>query len=51
MTAFSQFCQENFGSTLHVITEKKIEPRAKANLIIKNLTGARGPRLSGHPWK
>ena len=51
MTAFSQFCQENFGSTLHVITEKKIEPRAKANLIIKDLTGTRGPRLSGHPWK
>lgn len=51
LTAFSQFCQENFGSTFHVITEKKIEPRAKTNLIIKNLTGERGPRLSGHPWK
>lgn len=51
MTALSQFCQGNFGSTLHVITEKKIEPRAKANLIMKDLTGEKGPRTSGHPWK
>jgi carbon-monoxide dehydrogenase catalytic subunit len=51
MTALSQFCQENFGSTLQVITEKKVEPQAKANLIMKDLTGEKGPRISGHPWR
>jgi hypothetical protein len=31
MEALSQFCNEKFGSKLHVITEKKMEPWAKAN--------------------
>jgi len=51
MEALSHLCQEKFGSKLHVLTDKKMEPRIKANLMIKDLTGERGPRLSGHPWK
>jgi carbon-monoxide dehydrogenase catalytic subunit len=51
MEALSSLCQEKFGSKLHILTDKKMEPRIKANLMIKGLTGERGPRLSGHPWK
>ena len=51
MEALSRLCQEKFGSKLHVLTDKKMEPRIKASLMIKDLTGERGPRLSGHPWK
>jgi carbon-monoxide dehydrogenase catalytic subunit len=51
MEALSHLCQEKFGSKLHVVTDKKMEPRIKADLMIKELTGERGPRLSGHPWK
>jgi carbon-monoxide dehydrogenase catalytic subunit len=51
MEALSHLCQEKFGSKLHVLTDKKMEPRIKASLMIKDLTGERGPRLSGHPWK
>jgi carbon-monoxide dehydrogenase catalytic subunit len=49
--ALAQFCQEKFGAKLHVITDKKMEPRAKAALIIKDLEGGQGPRLSGLSWK
>jgi len=51
MEALSVLCKEKFGSKLHVLTDKKMEPRIKADLMIKDLTGERGPRLSGHPWK
>lgn len=51
MTALSQFCQEKFGSTFHVITEKKLEATAKASLIMKDLKGEAPPRLAGQPWK
>jgi len=51
MEALSFLCKEKFGSKLHVLTDKKMEPRIKASLMIKDLTGERGPRLSGHPWK
>ena len=51
MEALSVLCKERFGSKLHVLTDKKMEPRTKANLMIKDLTGEKGPRLSGHPWK
>jgi carbon-monoxide dehydrogenase catalytic subunit len=51
MEALSKFCKEKFGAQLHVITDKKMEPRAKANLIIKDLVGVRGPRLSGLSWQ
>jgi carbon-monoxide dehydrogenase catalytic subunit len=51
MEALSKFCQEQFGAKLHVITDKKMEPRAKANLILKDLGGGQSPRLSGQSWK
>ena len=51
MEALSKFCQEKFGAKLHVITDKKMEPRSKANLIIKDLAGGQSPRLSGQSWK
>jgi carbon-monoxide dehydrogenase catalytic subunit len=51
MEALSQFCQEKFGAKLHVITDKKMEPRTKANLILKGLLREPTPRLSGRPWK
>lgn len=51
MAALSQFCEEKFGSALHVITEKKIEAPAKANMIINALKGEAPRRLSGQPWK
>jgi carbon-monoxide dehydrogenase catalytic subunit len=51
MEALSNFCQEKFGAKLHVITDKKMEPRAKANLILKDLVGGQVPRLSGQSWK
>jgi len=51
MEALSHLCQEKFASKLHVLTDKKMEPRIKADLMIKDLTGERGPRLSGHPWE
>jgi hypothetical protein len=51
MEALSKFCQETFGAQLHVITDKKMEPRAKANLILKDLMGVQRPRLSGQSWK
>jgi len=51
MEALSKFCQENFGAKLHVVTDKKMEPRAKADLILKDLMGVQRPRLSGQAWK
>jgi carbon-monoxide dehydrogenase catalytic subunit len=51
MEALSKFCREKFGAKLHVITDKKMEPRAKANLIIRDLVGDQGPRLSGLSWQ
>lgn len=51
MEALSDLCQEEFGAKLYVLTDKKMEPRIKADLMIKNLTGERGPKISGHPWR
>jgi carbon-monoxide dehydrogenase catalytic subunit len=51
MEALSKFCQEKFGAKLHVATDKKMEPRAKAKWIIRDLEGGQAPRLSGLPWK
>jgi carbon-monoxide dehydrogenase catalytic subunit len=51
MEALAKSWSEKFGSRLHIPLEKKMEPGAKAALMIKNLEGAKGPRLSGHPWK
>jgi carbon-monoxide dehydrogenase catalytic subunit len=49
--ALSELSKEKFGSRLYVLTDKKMEPRIKADLMIKDLTGERGLRLSGYPWK
>jgi carbon-monoxide dehydrogenase catalytic subunit len=51
MEVLSKFCGEKFGAKLHVITDKKMEPRAKAALMIQDLEGGHPPRLSGQPWK
>jgi hypothetical protein len=51
LRALTQFSQDKFGSALHLITEKKLEPRAKASLIMKNLASGKRPHISGHPWK
>ena len=51
MEVLSKFCQEKFGAKLHVITDKKMEPRAKAALMIQDLEGGHPPRLSGQAWK
>lgn len=51
MEALTQFCCEKFGSKLNIITEKKIDARAKANLVLKALRGGAGFGMSGKPWK
>jgi hydroxylamine reductase (hybrid-cluster protein) len=47
----SRFCEEKFGAKLHITTEKKMEARAKANLILEAITGKEGYGFSGKPWK
>lgn len=51
MGALTNFCKEKFGSKLNIITEKKIDARAKANLVLKSLRGEEGFGMSGKPWK
>jgi carbon-monoxide dehydrogenase catalytic subunit len=51
MEALTKFCEEKFGSKLNVITEKKIDARTKANMILKALRGEEGFNMSGKPWK
>ncbi len=51
MEALTKFCTEKFGSRLMITTEKKIEARAKADLIIKAIKGEEGYGMSGKPWK
>ncbi len=51
MEALSKFCQEKFGAQLHVLTDKKMEARAKAALMVQDLEGGQSPRLSGQAWK
>jgi carbon-monoxide dehydrogenase catalytic subunit len=51
MEAFTKFCSEKFGSKLNIVTEKKIDARTKANLVLKALTGEKGFGFSGKPWK
>ncbi len=49
--ALTEFCEEKFGSKLNVITEKKIDARTKANMVLKALRGEEGFDMSGKPWK
>jgi carbon-monoxide dehydrogenase catalytic subunit len=51
MMALSDLCQEKFGSRLYVMTDKKMEPRAKADQMMKDLQIKKSPRLSGYSWK
>lgn len=51
MEALTKFCFEKFGSKLNVVTEKKIDARTKASLVLKALKGEEGFGLSGKPWK
>ena len=51
MEALTKFCYENFGSKLNIITEKKIDARTKANLVLKALKSEEGFGMSGKPWK
>jgi carbon-monoxide dehydrogenase catalytic subunit len=51
MASLSRICGERFGSGLYISTEKKMEPQAKAKMIIKDLKGGEGPRLAGYDWK
>ncbi|MGZ3493376.1 MAG: hypothetical protein ACXWM6_01590 [Thermodesulfobacteriota bacterium] len=51
MEALTKFCFEKFGSKLNVITEKKIDARTKANMVLKSLRGEEGFDMSGKPWK
>ncbi|MGQ9645649.1 MAG: hypothetical protein ACUVWO_03795 [Thermodesulfobacteriota bacterium] len=51
MVALSDLCQEKFGAKLYVLTDKKMEPRIKADLIIKALKREEGGSISGKPWR
>lgn len=51
MEALSDLCQEEFGAKLYVLTDKKMEPRIKADLMIKALKSEEGGSISGKPWR
>ncbi|NWG04065.1 MAG: hypothetical protein HXY44_14525 [Syntrophaceae bacterium] len=51
MEALTTFCFEKFGSKLNITTDKKIDARTKASLVLKALKGEEGFGLSGKPWK
>lgn len=51
MEALTKFCKEKFGSKLNVITEKKIDARTKADMVLKALRGEKGFDMSGKTWK
>jgi hydroxylamine reductase (hybrid-cluster protein) len=51
MEALTGFCEQKFGAKLIITTEKKIDARAKADLIIKAIKGEKGYGISGKPWR
>jgi carbon-monoxide dehydrogenase catalytic subunit len=51
MEGLSKFSEDNFGAKLHIMTEKKIEARAKAKLILEAIMGKEKYGFSGKPWK
>jgi len=51
MEAITKFCAEKFGSKLMITTEKKIDARAKADLILQAIKGGKKFSISGKPWK
>jgi carbon-monoxide dehydrogenase catalytic subunit len=51
MEGLTKFCYEKFGSKLNIMTEKKLDARSKANIILKALRGEEGLKMSGKSWK
>ena len=50
MEALSKLCGEKFGAKLIVHTDKKMEPLAKARMILKVFNRVEDPSLKDHPW-
>jgi carbon-monoxide dehydrogenase catalytic subunit len=50
MEALTQGCMEKFGAALHVSTEKRLSPEAKAKMILRELSGEVSPLLHDHQW-
>jgi anaerobic carbon-monoxide dehydrogenase catalytic subunit len=50
MDALSKLCAEKFGARLIVHTDKKMEPLAKAKLILNVFNRVGDPTVKDHPW-
>ena len=50
MEALSKLCSEKFGARLIVHTDKKMEPLAKAGMILKVFNRVGEPGVKDHPW-
>ena len=50
MEALSKLCAEKFGARLIVHTDKKMEPLAKAKLILNVFNRVGDPTVKDHPW-
>jgi carbon-monoxide dehydrogenase catalytic subunit len=50
MAALSTLCSEKFGAKLIVHTDKKMEPLAKAQMILKVFNREEDPSVKDHPW-
>ena len=50
MQALAQLCTEKFGARLIVHTDKKMEPLAKARMILNVFNGVQDPGLTDHSW-
>jgi len=50
MEALAKLCGEKFGAKLIVHTDKKMEPLAKARMILKVFNRVEDPSLKDHPW-
>ncbi|MBU2260743.1 MAG: hypothetical protein KKF02_02305 [Proteobacteria bacterium] len=48
--ALSKLCGEKFGAKLIVHTDKKMEPLAKAGMILKVFNRVADPSVTDHPW-
>lgn len=51
MELLTHFCKEKFGASLRILIDKKMEARAKARWILKELKGETGYGISGKPWE
>jgi carbon-monoxide dehydrogenase catalytic subunit len=50
MEALSKLCRAKFGAGLIVHTDKKMEPLAKAGMILKVFNRVADPSVADHPW-